>query len=166
MEIRRGDARDLPALLDLFDEAVEWMVARGNIGQWGTEPWSAQPRRVERVRGMLDGGDLWLAEVDGGPAGALVVADTHQQYVPPPGEPELYVVLLLVSRRRAGRKIGSTLLDLARDEARARGVGLVRVDCYAGGTGELIRYYVRNGFTPTETFTVGDWPGQLLEQRL
>jgi GNAT superfamily N-acetyltransferase len=166
MEIRRGNARDLPALLDLFDEAVEWMVARGNTGQWGTEPWSAQPRRVERVRGMLDDGDLWLAEVDGEPAGALVVADKHQHYVPPPGEPELYVVLLLVSRRHAGRKIGSTLLDLARDEARARCVGLVRVDCYAGGTGELIRYYVRNGFTPTETFTVGDWPGQLLEQRL
>jgi GNAT superfamily N-acetyltransferase len=166
MEIRRGDIRDLPVLLDLFDEAVAWMVARGNTEQWGTEPWSAQPRRVERVRGMLDDGDLWLAEVDGEPAGALIVADKHQQYVPPAGEPELYVVLLLVSRRRAGNEIGSRLLDLARDEARARGVGLVRVDCFAGGTGELIRYYVRNGFTPTETFTIGDWPGQLLEQRL
>jgi hypothetical protein len=41
----------------------------------------------------------------------------------------------------------------------------MRVDCYAGGTGDLVRYYERNGFVRTETFTVKEWPGQVLEQR-
>ncbi|MGH3759234.1 GNAT family N-acetyltransferase [Actinophytocola sp.] len=166
MDFRRGDEHDLPVLLDFFDEAVEWMVARGNTGQWGTEPWSAQPDRVERVRGMIDGGELWIAEVDQAPAGALVVSDRRPPYAPPLDEPELYVVLVLVSRRHAGARIGSALLGLARDLARRREVSLLRVDCYAGGTGELVGYYTRHGFTPTETFTVGTWPGQLFEQRL
>lgn len=128
MKIRPGDDRDLPVLLDMFDEAVAWMVARGNTEQWGTEPWSAQPRRVDRVRGIVARADL-------------------------------------VSRRHAGKRIGARLLDHARGEARARGVGMLPVDCFAGGTGDLVRYYTRNGFTPTETFPVGV-SGQVFEQRL
>ncbi|MPZ83811.1 MAG: GNAT family N-acetyltransferase [Actinophytocola sp.] len=166
MEIRPGDTRDVSVLLDFFDEAVEWMVSRGNTEQWGTEPWSAQPRRVERIGRMAADGELWIAEVDGEPAGALIVSDRKMDYAPPVDEPELYVVLLLVSRRHAGEKIGTTLLDHARDRAGSRGVGLMRVDCYAGGTGDLVRYYTRAGYTPTETFSVGDWPGQLFELRL
>ncbi len=166
MEIRRGDKRDLPTLMEFFDEAVAWMVARGNTDQWGTEPWSTKPERVARVADMLENGDLWFAELAGEPAGALLVGDSGQPYVPPADEPELYVNLLLVSRRHAGARIGARLLDFAREQARARGVSLVRVDCFAGGTGELVRYYTRNGFTPTATFTYREWPGQLFEQRL
>jgi len=166
MEIRRGDHLDEPRVLALFDEAVAWMVARGNTEQWGTEPWSAQPEKVARVGEIIDDGELWIAEVADAPAGALVVSDRHPRYVGDADEPELYVVMLVVSRAHAGRRIGARLIEFARERARSRGVGLMRVDCYAGGTGELVRYYVRNGFTPTETFTVGDWPGQLLEQRV
>jgi GNAT superfamily N-acetyltransferase len=166
MEIRRGDEEDVPVLLGLFDEAVAWMVSRGNTGQWGTEPWSTQPRRVAGIREDVADGDLWLAEAAGEPVGALIVSDRRSPGVPPVDEPELYVRLLLVSRRHAGARIGTALLDLARDEARAHGVSLVRVDCYAGGTGDLVRYYTRQGFTPTGTFTVGTWPGQVFEQRI
>jgi GNAT superfamily N-acetyltransferase len=166
MEIRRGDLDDAPILLDMFDEAVAWMVARGNTEQWGSEPWSAQPHRAAGVRTIVREGDLWIAELDGEPVGALIVSDKPPTYAPPAEEPELYVILLLVSRRHAGKKIGTALLDFARDEARAREVALMRVDCYAGGTGELVRYYTRHGFTPTEAFTHDTWPGQYLEQRL
>jgi hypothetical protein len=67
-------------------------------------------------------------------------------------------------RRGADRDV-PVLLGLF-DEARTRGVSLVRVDFYAGGTGDLVRYYTRQGFTPTGTFTVGTWPGQVFEQRI
>ena len=166
MEIRRGDERDVPVLLGLYDEAVAWMVSRGNTEQWGTEPFSTQPRKVAGIRKTVAGGDLWLAEVGGEPVGALIVSDRPQPSVPPVDEPELYVRLLLVSRRHAGARIGTALLDFARDEARTRGVSLMRVDCHAGGTGDLVRYYARHGFTPTETFTVGTWSGQVFEQRV
>ena len=166
MRIRSGDAADVPAVMAMFDEAVVWMVARGNTEQWGTEPWSSQPEKVEAIRSRIEATDLWIAEWDGAPVGALITSDQPQDYVEPVADPELYVRLLLTSRRYAGRQIGAQLLACARSLAVEQGVALVRVDCYRGGDESLVRYYERNGFVRTHSFTVGEWPGQVLEQRL
>jgi hypothetical protein len=49
--IRRGAPADAAAVIGLFDEAVEWLVARGQTGQWGTEPLSRNAGMVARVEG-------------------------------------------------------------------------------------------------------------------
>ncbi|NJP32544.1 GNAT family N-acetyltransferase [Micromonospora thermarum] len=91
--------------------------------------------------------------------------------MPPATEPELYVNLLVTDRAYAGHGIGGRLLAHAADLARERRLDLLRVDCYAGGDGALVRWYERQGFTRTETFTVErpgrePWPGQVLARRL
>ena len=163
--IRSGDSGDVDTLLRFFDEAVEWLVARGSSKQWGTEPWSGVPKRVERVKGMAADPGLRIAVVDGEAAGALIVSEEHDQHVPAVDERELYIRLLITSRRFAGRRVGGRLVEYALDEARRRGIDLVRVDCWAGGDGELQRYYESQGFKPTVRFTVEEWVGQVLEQR-
>lgn len=35
IDIRPGGEADSPLLVELFDEAVAWMLARGHTGQWG-----------------------------------------------------------------------------------------------------------------------------------
>jgi GNAT superfamily N-acetyltransferase len=88
-------------------------------------------------------------------------------YVPPIDEPELYVRLLIASRRRKGERIGSGLVQRAREEAARRGIDLLRVDCYASDDEALIRYYESQGFTRTQRIEVK--PGvsvQVFEQRL
>jgi GNAT superfamily N-acetyltransferase len=164
--IRSGDSGDTDTLLGFFDEAVEWLVARGSSKQWGTEPWSQVPKRVERVKGMAADPGLRIAVVDGEAAGALIVSEEHDPHVPAVDERELYIRLLITSRRFTGRRVGGRLLEYALDEARRRGIGLVRVDCWAGGDGELQRYYESHGFRPTVRFTVDAWVGQVLEQRV
>lgn len=166
LHIRPGDERDEQALLTMFDEAVEWLVARGSSGQWGCEPWSASPRTVARVRAIAVSGELWMAEVGGESAGALQLTETPPAYAGPIDEPERYVSALITSRRHTGRGVGSSLLEHARDLTTAAGITLLRVDCWAGGDGELVRYYERNGFTRTHSITVGEWHGQVLAQRL
>ncbi|MEO3750655.1 GNAT family N-acetyltransferase [Streptomyces sp. B6B3] len=166
MEIRKGGEGDLPVILGMLDGAVDWLVARGRTGQWGTEPWSARPRAVERVGEIVRSGTPWLAEIDGQPVGTITLSPEHSPYVAPPPEPEVYVHLLVTDRRHAGRGIGAALLAHAVAEARREGVGLLRVDCYAGDDGRLVEFYRGQGFEPTERFTVGDWPGQLLAQRV
>lgn len=150
----------------MMDEAVSWLAANGRSGQWGTEPFSQIPRRVASINEMVLLNTLWIAEDDGVPAGAMVTSPRPLPHVAPADEPELYIALLVTGRAFAGRGIGSALLAHARAEAREVGVGLVRVDCYAGSDGELVAYYVRNGFTPVSAFTVGEWPGQLLSLRV
>ena len=125
---------------------------------------------LRRLTGGPRGGGLWLAQVGEQPVGALVVGSAYD-YVPPATEPELYVNLLVTDRAYTGAGIGGRLLAHAADLARHRGVHLLRVDCYAGDDGALVRWYERQGFTRTTRFTVDrpghpPWPGQLLTRRL
>jgi GNAT superfamily N-acetyltransferase len=151
-------------LLSLFDEAVAWMVARGQDGQWGTTPFSRSPRRIATVGGLIDSGGLRVAESDGEAVAALVVG-IAPLHVPPPDRPELYINLLLSSRRHAGNGIGAALVRHAIAEARERDVEQLRVDCWAGAP-SLVRWYRDQGFEPTGTFDVDGWPGQIFAMPL
>ncbi len=52
--IRQTKPADLVAVLQLFDEAVAWLNARGITDQWGTTPVSARPHLLAEVQGYLD----------------------------------------------------------------------------------------------------------------
>jgi GNAT superfamily N-acetyltransferase len=164
--IRKGGPQDVPVILAMLDGAVEWLVSRGSTQQWGTEPWSARPKAVAQVGEIVRSGTPWLAELDGRPVGTLTLTPHPGSYIEPADEPEVYVHLLVTDRRYKGRGIGAALLAHAVEETRRQGVELLRVDCYAGSGGALVDFYRRNGFTPTETFTVGEWPGQVLARRV
>jgi len=165
LEIERGGAGDAERLLALFDDAMDWLVGRGQTAQWGSEPWSADPAKVERVRGWAEGGGLWLA-VDGAgtTAGAIVLGDALD-YVPPPDRPEVYVQVLLTAASHRGQGVGARLVEHAAEQARAAGAEQLRVDCWAG-VPELPAAYERLGFTRTGSFAVRDWPGAILVRPL
>jgi GNAT superfamily N-acetyltransferase len=168
IRIRPGNLADAPAVLDMLDSAVVWMNDRGNTEQWGTTPYSQKPGGVARVERYLTENAPHIAELDGTPVGALVLdsGPSPQMPIAPVAEPERYVRLLVSDRRHAGRGIGATLLAHAAEETRRAGVGLLRVDCWAGGGGELVAFYERNGFTPTDRFRSEAWPGQVLARRV
>ena len=168
IRIRPGGPDDASAILDMLDGAVAWMNARGNTEQWGTTPYSQKPGGVERVERYTTENWPYIAEWDGRTAGALVLDTGPNPTVPikVADEPERYVRLLISDRRHAGLGIGAALLAHAVRETRRAGVDLLRVDCWAGGGGELVAYYERNGFTPTESFLSGTWPGQVLARRV
>ncbi|WP_189846849.1 GNAT family N-acetyltransferase [Streptomyces omiyaensis] len=164
--IRRGGAADVPAVLAILDSAVVWLNGRGITAQWGTEPFTGRPKTVEHVGQVMGEGSPWIAEVDGVPAGTLTLTPHPGSYVPPAAEPERYVRYLATDGRFHGLGVGAALLAHAAEETRRAGVSLLRVDCFAGSEGRLVAYYERQGFTRTDPFAVGDWPGQVLEMRV
>lgn len=169
--IREGGPDDIPVMLAMLDSSVEWLVSQGRTRQWGTVPLSQQTRTVESVTRCMTEGDVFLAEADGVPAAALTLTDSPGAYLahlPPPGEPERYIHWLASDRRFKGHGVGSALLAHAAEATRRAGVGLLRVDCYAGDDRRLVAYYEANGFTPTQTYTTGEheWPGQVLARRV
>lgn len=166
MEIRKGTSDDIPSILGLLDGAVAWLVSQGRTRQWGTQPWSEKAGAVKVVHKYVTTGDPWIAEIDGVPAGTLTVTDAPGDYIAPVDEPERYIHLFAGDHRFGGRGVGAALLAHAVEETRRAGISLLRVDCYAGDDGKLVAYYERNGFTRTEPFTVGDWPGQVLAMRV
>ncbi|MGQ4411208.1 GNAT family N-acetyltransferase [[Kitasatospora] papulosa] len=168
LHIRPGGPADAPAILDMLDSAVAWMNARGNTQQWGTVPYSQTSGGVERVERYTTRNTPYVAELDGTTVGALVLdtGPSPQMPIAPAGEPERYVRLLISDRGHAGLGIGAALLAHAAEETRQAGVNLLRVDCWAGGGGELVAYYERNGFARTDPFLSGTRPGQVLARRL
>ncbi len=66
----------------MLDDAVRWLVAHGRQGQWGAEPFSAKPDQVALVQQWAGGSGLWIAEIGGAPAGAMVLGQA-QSYVLP-----------------------------------------------------------------------------------
>ncbi|MEU3754685.1 GNAT family N-acetyltransferase [Streptomyces olivoreticuli] len=168
IRIRPGNPADAPAVLNMLDSAVAWMNDRGNTEQWGTTPYSQKPGGVARIERYMTENAPYIAESGGTPVGALVLdsGPSPQMPIAPAGEPERYVRLLVSDRRFAGRGIGAALLAHAAEETRRGGVELLRVDCWAGGGGELVAFYARNGFTPTDRFLSDAWPGQVLARRV
>ena len=165
VRIRPGTAADAPLVLALFDEAVTWLVARGQPDQWGTVPWSQRPSAVGHVQRWSEGPGLRIAvNADGTPVGALALG-AHPPHVQPIDEPERYVEALVTSRRHAGRGIGAALVAAAADEAREGGATVLRVDCWAGAP-PLVAWYERQGFERSGTFDVDDWIGQVFAMRL
>jgi GNAT superfamily N-acetyltransferase len=163
IQLRPGTPDDLDALLGLFDEAVEWLVARGQPEQWGSEAWSGSERHRAFVTEMASHPGLVIAEEDGAVVGASIVGEP-MPYAPAPTSPELYLRLLITSRRHRGRDIGRLLLDQVFQRAREAGVPVVRVDCYnAPG---LVGWYESQGFVSTQTVPVGPVEVRILEQRV
>ena len=147
----------------LFDEAITWLVCRGQVGQWGAAPASSRTPLRERVAGMASRGGLHLAEHEGALVGALAVGSAPA-YVRPVSVPEVYIELLLSSRRCAGHGIGRDLLKVATDIARRRNARLLRLDCWAGAP-RLVEWYEEQGFARSALFTLDDgWTGQVLQK--
>jgi GNAT superfamily N-acetyltransferase len=81
-----------------------------------------------------------------------------------PSKRELYVPLLLNSRRHAARGIGARLIHRAVEEASQAGCRQRRVDCWAGAP-SLIAWHEKNGFQRDGTFELGGWHGQIFNRR-
>ncbi|MCI2423000.1 GNAT family N-acetyltransferase [Saccharopolyspora sp. K220] len=165
LRIRRATSGDTDAVLGLFDEAITWFTAIGNTAQWGTQPWSTQPKRRTEVEELCNEQGAWIAETDA-VLGALVVGAARDHIPPGEDERELYIRLLIGSRQPRARGVGRRLLAFADEQARLEGRTTLRVDCYAGGSGKLVEFYESCGYQRTETFEVRGWPGQILARRL
>jgi GNAT superfamily N-acetyltransferase len=144
----------------MFDEAVAWLVERGQSEQWGSEPWSQAEKGRRSVRSLVQDGGLYMLEWDGVLLGALAVG-RRPEYVEALDVPELYIRLVLTSRRFSGNKFGDRLIEEALDLARRENASVVRVDCWAGAP-SLVAWYESHGFSRSATFSIDAWAGQVL----
>jgi GNAT superfamily N-acetyltransferase len=164
LTIANGGPKHAAILLALLDEAIAWLVARGETGQWGSDAFSARPAGVAQAQRLAAGGGLRIGYLDGEPVAALVVGKAPE-YVPVADRRELYIQLLLTSRHRAGQQLGDRLIERAIAEARQDDCQQLRVDCWAGAP-ELVAWYERHGFTRTGTFELEGWTGQIFAMPL
>ena len=128
--VRRASLADVPALYLVVHEAYLLYVPRiGRMPAPMTADYSAAVRS----------GQAWVALADGEIAGLIVLVG-YQGYL------LIENIAVLPSAQRRG--IGARLLTLAEDEARANGLGEIRLYTNEGMT-ENLAYYPRHGYRET-----------------
>lgn len=146
---RRATADSTAAVLDILDEAAQWLASQG-VSQW--------PPRFEAawVEGAISRGETWLVDVAGEAAGTVTLDGSDPLWADSPG-PAAYVHRMAVRRRAAG--LGALILTWAADTARAQAADALRLDCVASNT-QLRAYYEAHAFTHRGDAPVGGAPGQ------
>jgi GNAT superfamily N-acetyltransferase len=160
--------KDLPEILALFDETVAWLVSRGIVDQWGTEPFSKYASRWAQFQGWIDRGTMFVARQPDKIVATVAVGAQAPWYLTrytefPPSA--FYLEAFTTSRSVKGQGIGSTLLRWAEQYTLQSGRSELWLDCWADNA-ELCRYYQKAGFVPREQFYVGEWHGQYFEKQL
>ena len=135
MKIRRAQEDDLGDLLDLLNQAAEWLLSRG-IEQWFT------PFPTEYVLPALKRGETFLARCGGELAGTITLMHSYSYW---PGSPPdaLYIRRVAISRRFTG--LGRMLMAWSEQQAIDEGKAYLRLDCYSGNQA-LRKYYEGLGF--------------------
>jgi hypothetical protein len=75
---------------------------------------------------------------------------------------ELFISVLITSRSPEAKGVGKRLLAHADIVAAENGVEQLRVDCFAGNGGALVRYHESSGFLKSDTYDNDGWRGQVL----
>ena len=128
--VRRATPADVPALYVVAHEAYLLYVPRiGRMPAPMTADYSA----------AVQTGQAWVAEVDGQVLGLLVLVINQGH---------LLIENIAVLPSAQGRGLGARLLMLAEDEARAHGLGEIRLYTNEGMT-ENLAYYPRHGYRET-----------------
>lgn len=141
LAIRQGQPADTDALTVIYDDVVEWQKAQGMPP--GLPP---LPMR-EIVARRIVRGVIYLASLDGAPAGTITLEEDDREVWPEAAVGEaLYVHGLAVARAFAGKEIGLAMLAWAERVAANEGKSYVRLDCMADNPA-LRAYYVRAGYT-------------------
>jgi ribosomal protein S18 acetylase RimI-like enzyme len=147
--IRCAGLADLPAVLELIDEAKLWLPSK-KTNQWSSD-WADQEgrKRSDRVQDSIKQGTTWIVTITHQERSYAVATVTIEPDGNPlvwdrPGdldESAVYLSRLVVARRFAGLKIGAALLNWACDHARHRyQAKLVRIDVWTRNFA-LHKYY-------------------------
>ncbi len=170
--IRQTTPTDLTAVLQLFDEAVAWLNARGITDQWGTTPVSARPHLVTEVRGYLD---YAIAAENGEDENGKLVGFVAVSFtVPEEMVPHLsqqaaidgvWVQSLVARRTPAARGAGAALLGWAEQYALTHGKTYLGLSCAASNR-RLVEYYEGRGFERVGEVGEIDARGAVFEKRL
>jgi GNAT superfamily N-acetyltransferase len=143
---RRATTVDLETVIDLIEDAADWLRTQGT-DQWA-RPWPSRAARDCRILADLHARRTWIGWDNGTPA-ATITVDPHPNMAWPDEfrrEPAVYLHRLVVSRPYSRVGLGGQLLDWAGWRAwRDHGVLWVRLNAWTTNH-RLHEYYRKQGF--------------------
>jgi predicted N-acetyltransferase YhbS len=150
LTIRRAVSdSDLDAIVGLRVEAERWLREH-QIRQW-TSDYADYARGV--LRDSVDRGAAWVVEDDGQVIATVTINGPDPDFWGWADDQDeaLYLGKMIVSRHRAGERIGDAIMNWASRQASRRGKRWIRLDCRRDNE-RLQSYYLDRGFTYVRTY--------------
>jgi GNAT superfamily N-acetyltransferase len=138
------------------------------LAERGHHNWDP-PIALDKMRADATTGEVWLAEEAETPVATFTLTTTPPKPWPPeifdPHVPALYVNRLAIVPARWRGGLGRACMDEVERLARARGLGVVRLDVYRGNP-SVRQFYERLGYTVRGDWDGGDVPLTCFEKEL
>jgi len=138
VNVRRAHHEDAETVAVLLDEASAWVDDLG-FSQWPL------PFPRDQIAAAIDRGEVYVVEGEDGEAVATVSMLQDDPYWGERPPDAFYVHKLAVRRDRAGRGIGTAIVEWANAEAAEAGREFLRLDCLADNPA-IRTYYEDLGF--------------------
>jgi GNAT superfamily N-acetyltransferase len=156
-----ADERRLDPVIELLEEAADWLWSRG-IQQW--EPGSIRPQRPTLLRWARSGA-LAVATTGDDVAGACFLVDEPSREWADRSGRALYLHKLVVARAHAGKGVARELLEWCAEQAREREVRQLRLDCW-DGSHKLRAFYRAAGYRELEAVPSLGYAVRLFEREI
>lgn len=140
LAIRPSSSAEAPLVATLLAEVAQWLMDR-DIPQW--DPAEFTPALVAQWQAIGDVLLAWQGDVPLGTVALSLQDDPLWHDVPTSAA---YLHKLAVRRCAAGQGVSLALLRASEAWARAQGVRVIRLDCWAGNA-KLRQFYANAGYT-------------------
>ena len=125
--------------MSMLEGAARWMLRRGIDG------WSPSSFSRRRIADLIEGGEVYLAVLDGQPVGTFALQWSDRETWGDVPDDAGYVHGLAIRRDFAGMGLGREMLRLAEHMVFRAKREYLRLDCVAENEA-LNAYYLRAGF--------------------
>lgn len=156
-EIRRATSNEVQTVWSIIEEDSKWLSEQG-LNHWG------KYYTFEMVAKMVDRKEVYIGYRDGRPIGTITF-DTrppkyygeagYQQMFTDPEENAFYITAVAVLPEEQRKGFAGKLLQFTEEEARARQVKWLRLDCRAEVPG-LVQFYEKRGFKKVGNQTIDE----------
>ena len=157
--VRQAHPADLDTVVSMLEEAARWMVSHG------IEGWTPDGFSRERIAVLIEGGEMYLAVLDGGPAGTFALQWSDRETWGDVPDDAGYVHGLAIRREFASTGLGREVLGRAEQMVSLAKREYLRLDCVADNEA-LNEYYRRAGFAPRGSAVVRGLAVTLYEKRV
>ena len=160
VRIIRAQQGDLDRVLEILEEASQWLSSKGLETQWRSSPIFRQT-----IKDNIERGYVYVVKDVEGTVGTITLQWSDREFwgdLPPDSG---YVHKLAIKRSHGGKRLGLRMLQWAEAKARAEGKKYLRLDCLASN--KTIRdYYEKAGFAHVRDTLAPGWKASLYEKNL
>ncbi len=159
-EILRAREADLDTVLAVLDEAADWLITKGILGQWRPGSFSR-----EAFADQIACGEVWVAKLGEETVGTITLQWSDELFWPGAPSDAGYVHKLALRPAYLRRGFGLQMVEWASQTAKLAGKKFLRLDCMAEDK-KIRDYYEKAGFIHMSDVEALGWKASLYQKNL